>query len=67
MRIMHLKSLASLAVLLGLACEAAAQPYRTLETGVYEEDAQPFAGFERAIRLRSGLACQGQQHGQRCQ
>jgi len=46
MRIMHLKSLASLAVLLGLACEAAAQPYRTLETGVYEEDAQPFAGFE---------------------
>lgn len=46
MRIMHLKSLASLAVLLALACEAAAQPYRPFETGVTEEDGQPFAGFE---------------------
>jgi hypothetical protein len=46
MRIMHLKSLAALAVLLGLACEAAAQPYRPFETGVYEEDGAPFTGFE---------------------
>ncbi len=46
MRIMHLKSLASLAVLLGLACEAAAQPYRPFETGVEEESGAPFEGFE---------------------
>ncbi|MFO0897059.1 MAG: BBP7 family outer membrane beta-barrel protein [Pirellulales bacterium] len=43
---MHLKSLASLAVLLGLACEAAAQPYRPFETGVEEESGAPFEGFE---------------------